>query len=127
MMSMVSVYALALSAVGMGLVYVGIAFLNGFLFPSLLAPVYNLTDNGLLRILMAFPFFFGPANFLVGLSYKFGGAGIGGVGSLLFTVLWMTTMAIIVDQAKVNLWIVGGALLCVLGCFFVLHGLKTGI
>ncbi|MAF31960.1 MAG: hypothetical protein VXY83_05820 [Pseudomonadota bacterium] len=121
---MITVYAFALSALGMAGVYLGIAFLNGFLFPSVFGGLYALTDNVVLRIIAAFPLFFGPSNYLIGKAYEIGGATIGGVGTVIFTVIWMTLMAIIVDQAKVNLWVISGAMVAIFGCLMVVHGIK---
>lgn len=121
---MTTVYAFFLAAVGMGFVYLGIAFINGLLLPSIFSGLYGVTENIVLRLIAAFPLFFGPANYLVGKAYAVGGATVGGVGTVIFTVIWMTTMAIIVDQAKVNLWVLGGATVAIIGCLMVVHGIK---
>jgi hypothetical protein len=98
----VTIYSFLLCAVGIGGVYLGIAFLNGLLYPSV----------------------FGPSNYFIGKAYEIGGATIGGVGSLVFNMLWMTVMAVIVDQAKWNIWVLGGIFVGVLGCVMVVHGIK---
>tara|TARA_R110000868_G_scaffold262401_2_gene521062 strand:- start:39251 stop:39622 length:372 start_codon:yes stop_codon:yes gene_type:complete len=122
---MVTIQALTLSAFGMGLVYVGVAFLNGLLFPQLLTAVYTFSENGLLRVIVAFPFFFGPANYLVGKAYEVGGAAIGGVGTVVFTVIWMTVMAMLVDGSKLNMLILCGVMIAIAGCVMVVYGLKA--
>lgn len=118
------VIPLLLCALGMGGVYLGIGFLNGILWPQVFGALYAATENPVLRIIAAFPIFFGPSNYLVGKAYELGGATIGGVGTLVFTILWMTVMAVIVDQAKVNMWVIGGFTLCLVGCFMLIHGIK---
>ncbi|MFT7144563.1 MAG: hypothetical protein ACI9TY_001837 [Alphaproteobacteria bacterium] len=124
-MNMITMQALVLSGFGMGMVYLGIAFLNSLLYPQFFAGLYAFSENGLLRVIIAFPLFFGPANYLVGKAYDIAGPAIGGVGTVVFTVLWMTVMAIVVDQAKVNLWIVAGAMVAIMGCLMVVYGLKA--
>ena len=42
---MITVYAFALSALGMAGVYLGIAFLNGFLFPSVFGGLYAVSND----------------------------------------------------------------------------------
>jgi hypothetical protein len=120
----VTIYSFLLCAVGIGGVYLGIAFLNGLLYPSVFGPLYAVTDHVVLRIIAAFPLFFGPSNYFIGKAYEIGGATIGGVGSLVFNMLWMTVMAVIVDQAKWNIWVLGGIFVGVLGCVMVVHGIK---
>lgn len=119
-----TIQSLSLCAVALGGVYLGIAFLNGLLLPSIFKGLYALTDNAFLRILASFPLFFGPSNYLAGKAYEVGGAAVGGAGSVVFTVLWMTVMAVIIDDAKVNMWIIGGAGIAIAGCLMVVYGIK---
>ena len=51
---------LLLCALGMGGVYLGIGFLNGILWPQVFGALYAATESPVLRIIAAFPIFFGP-------------------------------------------------------------------
>lgn len=112
------------TAIGMGLVYSGVAFINGQLLPQNLSEVYALLSNYWLRLLVALAPFFGAANHFVGLAYKNSGPGWAGSGLVTATVVGMVIVAMILDSQRLN-WEIGlGTVVALGGCLLVVHGLS---
>ena len=62
---MESVLALALMVLGVCWNYTGLSFIGGFLFPSLLSPVYEVIPSPIVRMLCAVLPFMGIGNYLM--------------------------------------------------------------
>jgi len=117
----------ALSALGLislanVLIYSGVAFLNQQLLASRLGAVYGLLPAQWMRLIFGLVVFFGPANLLVSAAYRHVPAVWVGVLIVVTTVVAIIVMALVLDQARLTLTIVGGAALMAVGAAIVVVG-----
>lgn len=109
---------LVLSIVGMGLIYVGFAFLNKRLFPENLDILY--THTGGFSRMMVFLFASAwPANYLLSKTFVISSASIAGPSIIIATVLVIVANALIMDGVKLTVPVIGATTLAVLSCGLV--------
>lgn len=107
-----------------GLIFSGLAFINGRLLPSVFGGVYAAVSSHNLRLLMALLTFFFLANLLFAWGYRHAGAGLAGTLHLTTGVVIMLINALVLDGTRLTTLSFIGASVMIVGGILVVQGLQ---
>ena len=111
--------------IGNALIPVGLTFLAGQLFPTLLEPVYR-TMPFLAKLALFLIVVSVPANLLIANAYRLVGPGFAGVTSVITNILITVIVAVLIEGSRVSWVVVLGTLLMLVGGATVVHALRQG-
>ena len=107
-------------------IYSGLAFINGLLMPSVFGWFYDMVQSPFWRSVIASITIFLGANYFNAKGYLVSGQAIGGPIYIVLLILGMVVSALLIDKTNLNMHIVGGVLVLIVGALWIVHGLRIG-
>lgn len=107
-----------------GLIFAGLAFINGRLLPGMLGSVYALVPAHGWRLLLALLSFFLVANLCFSWGYRHASANLAGTLHITTSVVVMLLNTLILDNARLSLLSFIGVSVMIVGGILVVQGLQ---
>lgn len=122
----ISVQLFVIMTIANILIYSGLAFINGRLWPEGMQAVYQFMPSINVRLLVAMLTFFLLANMLFAMGYRMSLASLAGVFHIVTGIVIMIIMALLLDGSRMNLLAFAGLSLMIAGGTLVVLGLARG-